>query len=430
MDEGCARLCRWLTAGGADLRGLFVDEGRDGEPRGVRAGQDIADGSAALVIPRSLLITTEVAEASPIGQAILAIEGELVSPDHSLLAAYLLEERRRGGSPFAPYLDTLPESFPTHPLFFSDDEMAWLRGSYATAKVGERRRSIDRDYAAISSKVQAFRAFSREELAWARVAVSSRVFGVRIGGVATQALVPMADMLNHAPSPEVHWAYDDEANAFLMKAARAIAKGTAVRDSYGSKCNGRFFVSYGFTLADNPANEAAVMLAIPEGAARREEKRKLLGVRGDGPSPFLVGRRLDADATWKALSFLRVACATEREMEAWGARPIAAHDVPVVSARNEVGALRLLAAACERALGGFETGIEEDDVLLAGGGLTARQRHCVVMRRGEKRVLRRVIELSRGAMPWLRMPWPMMREGVKGLRGGYWDEVLEGLSVR
>lgn len=42
-----------------------------------------------------------------------------------------------------------------------------------------------------------FKDFSLEEFSWARMMVASRNFGITIGEVKTDALVPLADMLNH-----------------------------------------------------------------------------------------------------------------------------------------------------------------------------------------------------------------------------------------
>jgi hypothetical protein len=42
-----------------------------------------------------------------------------------------------------------------------------------------------------------FRDYSLEEFSWARMMVASRNFGITIGETKTDALVPLADMLNH-----------------------------------------------------------------------------------------------------------------------------------------------------------------------------------------------------------------------------------------
>lgn len=40
--------------------------------------------------------------------------------------------------------------------------------------------------------------------------VSSRIFGVIINGNKTDALVPLADMLNHSTPKMTGWSYEDE----------------------------------------------------------------------------------------------------------------------------------------------------------------------------------------------------------------------------
>lgn len=61
-------------------------------------------------------------------------------------------------------------------------------------------------------------------------------------------MVPLADMLNHAPSgtEEVEWVFDNSTKSFLVKAVRHIQKGQEIRFTYGSKCNSKLFVNYGF----------------------------------------------------------------------------------------------------------------------------------------------------------------------------------------
>lgn len=43
----------------------------------------------------------------------------------------LLYERQNPQSYWKPYLDIIPDEFPTIPLFWSDDELDLLRGTYA-----------------------------------------------------------------------------------------------------------------------------------------------------------------------------------------------------------------------------------------------------------------------------------------------------------
>jgi protein-histidine N-methyltransferase len=371
----------WLAQNGARLGRLdLANEGDTG--RGVRARTDIEAGERVLEVPRACLITTETARASAVGRALAAGAAGTEPPSaHTVLAACLLHERDDPRSFWRPYLDALPSSFPSVPLFYGDGELALLRGSYLPDKIASRKASLRRDHEALR-RVPALARFSYEDFVWARFVVCSRVFGVVIAGKKTQAMVPMADMLNHRPSPEVRWAFSDALDAFVMIASRDVRGGDPVHDSYGHKCNGRFLLSYGFVLDDNEDNEAAVRLTLPRGASGLDAKVRMLGGLG---CTFLVSARPDSETTRPALSFLRIAHANEAELRlaagAKGAR---------LGARNEAEALRALGAACDEALGRFPSTEEEDDALLAGGGLGPAARSCVVMRRGEKQVLRRL----------------------------------------
>lgn len=47
--------------------------------------------------------------------------------------------------------------------------------------------------------------------------VSSRIFGVSVHGVKTDALVPLADMLNHKDPKMTTWTFSDEKNSFVVQ---------------------------------------------------------------------------------------------------------------------------------------------------------------------------------------------------------------------
>ena len=79
--------------------------------------------------------------------------------------------------------------------------------------------------------------------------------------------------------------------------------------------------------------------------------------------------------------------------------------VPALSARTEIAALALLDRACAEALGGFDSPGDEDDAeMLARADLSINVRNAVLVRRGEKRLLRALRSLSAAATPLLRLP--------------------------
>ena len=83
----------------------------------------------------------------------------------------------------------------------------------------------------------------------------SRIFGITIREVKTDALVPLADMLNHRAPKQTVWSYSDMHEGFVIEAVTEIDKNKEIFDSYGRKCNSRFLLNYGFILPNNESNE-------------------------------------------------------------------------------------------------------------------------------------------------------------------------------
>ena len=73
--------------------------------------------------------------------------------------------------------------------------------------------------------------------------------------VKTDALVPVADMLNHHLPKQTSWYYCNEEEGFIIQSLKEIDAGSEVFDSYGQKCNSRFLLHYGFVLPNNSHNE-------------------------------------------------------------------------------------------------------------------------------------------------------------------------------
>lgn len=357
------RLIRWLDRGGASVSRLGIEPSADAG-RGIRALEAIAEDEVVLEVPLRLILTTGVARASEIGRRIAA-SGIALRSSHTWLACLLLQERSAADSFWRPYLDTLPESFPRLPIFFSPEELALLEGSAALGRIRERKSGLAAEHRNLCRHVPGFDRFRLDDFVWARLAVLTRVFGIEVHGGKTDGLVPMADMLNHRRPRETSWGFDDGRGAFVIRALRDFAPGDPVHDSYGRKCNARFFVNYGFCLEDNPDNEAVIRFQSEDGWDGEERR-------------FRVPANLAAEKARAMLSFLR------------GCRKGAAP--------------RALAAACEAALRRFPATLEEDEALLAGPGLSPNARNAILMRRGEKRVLRFFLDFARHGCTDSRFP--------------------------
>lgn len=129
-----------------------------------------------------------------------------------------------------------------------------LQGTGFLELVETKKKDLRKDYEVVCGVDPTFGRFSFEKFVEARLLVCSRVFGVVIDRIKTDALVPLADMLNHHMPKQTSWYYCDYSRGFVIQSLKEIPPGAEIFDSYGQKCNSRFLLHYGFTLPDNPHN--------------------------------------------------------------------------------------------------------------------------------------------------------------------------------
>jgi len=226
----------------------------DSEMRGVHAKVAILPNTVCVSIPRKCLITVEMGQATEIGQIVLRTNLDLDAPKHIYLMIFLLWDRKVNAdrSFFKPYYDILPQTLSNIPIFWSQQELSWLQGSYMLSQIQDRNDAIADDYYAICQVAPSLANIATlDQFKWARMCVCSRNFGLQIGGHRTSALVPHADMFNHYRPRETKWTYDDTTEAFTITTLQMIPSGAQVYDSYGQKCNHRFLLNYGFAVEDN-----------------------------------------------------------------------------------------------------------------------------------------------------------------------------------
>ena len=73
-------------------------------------------------------------------------------------------------------------------------------------------------------------------------------------------LIPFADMLNHSyDRKQTNYSFDEERNGFKFEALQDIPKNLEITTSYGSKCNSRYFMSYGFVNLNNCYNQVPLL---------------------------------------------------------------------------------------------------------------------------------------------------------------------------
>jgi SET domain/Rubisco LSMT substrate-binding len=242
-----------------DTSGMFTNKHQnavevESEMRGVHARSNLPPNTVCMTIPLRCLITVEMGQATEIGQAILHSDLDLDAPKHIYLMIYILWDLKVNGASsfFDPYYQILPLTLHNMPIFWKEQELLELTGSYLLQQIHDRNQAIAEDYQAICAIApQMSNIATLQEFKWARMCVCSRNFGLCINGHRTSALVPHADMLNHYRPRETKWTYDETLQAFTITTLQYIHAGSEVLDSYGQKCNHRFLLNYGFAIEDN-----------------------------------------------------------------------------------------------------------------------------------------------------------------------------------
>jgi histone-lysine N-methyltransferase SETD3 len=199
--------------------------------RGVVAKQDIAKDEIILRIPKDMLISLEIAKNTTLGEQIASFMYiELNSPKHCLLTSFLLTEKAKGKKSFwKNYLEILPKDYSSFPIYYNEEDMSLLNGSPFKNQIIEKKEDIKKDYETICGYIPEFENFSFNDFCEGRMAVSSRIFGVKIDFKKTDVLAPFADLLNHKRPRTTHWHYDERYKSFIVQSLDDIPKGTEVK---------------------------------------------------------------------------------------------------------------------------------------------------------------------------------------------------------
>jgi histone-lysine N-methyltransferase SETD3 len=357
-------LADWIRQQGGTVHLEIHDE--RGEGRGVIATRAIEHGARILSVPHALLLTPAVVASSPVGRALerCAASSALSGDQQYPLAVYLVLSQR-GHTPWMPYAAALPARAPDVPVTYDDTELALLEGSYILARVRRERELFHREYDAMLEALPDTADCTFDEFLRVRTLVPSRAFAV----LGSEALVPMADMLNHRQVPDVEWGYEHPTESFVMRAARDIAAGEALHDSYGKKSNALLFEIYGFCIDAPDRDEAELRLPAIDPRHPLAGGTSTFGRSVGGERAFLVSASAGRAEESAAVTYLRRALGTDAPLE--GADP---------------RVCRAMSDACDRALAGFPNAAH-DDALLASPTLGVRARNCLRIRGGERRVL-------------------------------------------
>ena len=429
----------------------------------VNATQDIKAGERLVHVPASYTITADRVLQTPTLSALLSRETEA----HISIAAWLMlqtdqtrhekDGRTDSHSMLRTYIHTLSRADIDCTLLWTDDEINALQRSRSAQKARQLQAWSAEAWSSLSRHPESpwridlpgtNASYHLARFRWSLCAVWSRSFQLRCldetcGGAAGassggvwRVLVPGADLFNHdanvatagldvraeggMPERWHHVAEDDDsdgttpasdlfdgdadADAFNIRATRAIPAGSEITLDYGPRSNADLLTTHGFALLDNAAESLPLSLSAAPNDEAAAVKAMILK-EGNLSAPYMLSpSALTSDSD--LLVALRIQYALPSELtgsrwkDAFAGRPL--------SARNERkwrGALRGIVEGMLRDYEGETTAAEDRDLLatLSSTGRMSladkRFRAAIVTRLGEKDLLRRVL----GALDQLRV---------------------------
>lgn len=87
------------------------------------------------LLTRRCLVTVEMGKALPVGQAVLTSGVCFDAPKHIFLMLFILTDMKRPETFFKPYYELLPTTLSNMPIFWREDEIKLLQGSYLVTQV-------------------------------------------------------------------------------------------------------------------------------------------------------------------------------------------------------------------------------------------------------------------------------------------------------
>eukprot|EP00747_Dinoflagellata_sp_TGD_P048446 gnl/TRDRNA2_/TRDRNA2_145613_c1_seq6.p1 gnl/TRDRNA2_/TRDRNA2_145613_c1~~gnl/TRDRNA2_/TRDRNA2_145613_c1_seq6.p1 ORF type:complete len:567 (-),score=97.13 gnl/TRDRNA2_/TRDRNA2_145613_c1_seq6:324-2024(-) len=425
--EQFAEMFAWVQEG---IERYVPDEFRIGLPtlteviarrgRTFVAQRELQVGQLLMRLPRQRLIHAGIfKECGECPNATLAAalrqgigENESVDmPLQSWAALFLLEHRRMGRqSDWYPYLNMLPAKFQNNPVFYTEEDFDWLRGSIFVSDAKKHLGNLKQQFQTVSELVPGFaKNYTLEDFMWARSAISTRAYGWMLPSLPREAkafMVPVGDLFNHKNPKMLRWLYNETTDAFEYWAAEEVGVGDELLTSYGMKANTENVLHYGFADPDlvqsaDPVCSVKVAMSL-DGVSDLNAKLQWLIKASQWltKSTDYQPAQFKLRSTWEKESekmvgharLLELTSVKELERQT-GASSKNCKRVAIppscekpISVSNERAALKKCLRIVQEALQGYPTTLEEDEAKLPS--LQGRYYFLVILRRDEKVVLR------------------------------------------
>ena len=366
--------------------------------RGILAKSNIMKDEIILTIPKDCIISLETALETEYGKKIGEfMYNELNSPKHCLLSSFLLYEEKTPKWRF--YFDLLPQDYSNFPIFYTDKELEYLKGSPFLNQILDKKKDLKNDYDTLCMYINDFNKFDFKKFCEIRMVVSSRIFGISIYNNKTDVLVPFADLLNHKRPKQTQWYFDTKLNSFVIQATEEIEKGDEIFDSYGKKTNARFLLNYGFALEDNDTSEYILTVKFNENYPLYNEKKFYFQSECELVRTFNLNNNFYESQIVELISFLRFILFDGDINDLYNAInnneniyneeiPLTFYYIPAINKDLEIQVLKHLHLLCRKALAKYPTTFDQDQNLYkTKKNINFNLRNCLLLLMSEKTVL-------------------------------------------
>jgi histone-lysine N-methyltransferase SETD3 len=366
--------------------------------RGVLAKSNILKDEIIMTIPKECLISLEDALETSYGKKIGEfMYNELNSPKHCLLSSFLLYEEKN--LKYKYYFDLLPKDYSNFPIFYTNKELDYLKGSPFLAQIIEKKEDMKNDYNKLCEYLPDYKQFSYLKFIEARVLISSRIFGIAINDNKTDVLAPFADLLNHKRPRQTQWYYDDNLESFVIQATENIKEGSEIFDSYGKKTNARFLLNYGFCLDDNDTSEYLLTVELNNNYPLFELKKNFFQNEYELVRTFNLNNNFYESQIIELLSFLRFILFDGDMNDLYNAIntseniynediPLTFYYIPPINKELEIQVLKHLHLLCRKSLSKYPTTFEQDqNFYKTKKNISFNMRNCLLLLMSEKTVL-------------------------------------------
>ncbi|EYU28796.1 hypothetical protein ABFS82_12G098300 [Erythranthe guttata] len=403
IPQTVQRFWQWLKEEGVVSAKTPVKPGFVPEGLGLVATRDISRNDVVLEVPKRFWINPDAVAASEIGSICSGLKPWIS------VALFLLREKFKGDeSKLKYYIDVLPEGT-NSTIYWSEEELLEIQGTQLLSTTLGVKEYVQSEFLKVqeeiilpNKKLFPF-TITSDDFFWAFGMLRSRAFS-RLRNQ-NLVVIPFADLINHSAkvTTEDHaqeargaaglfsWDY-----VFQLRSPLSLKAGEQVFIQYDlKKSNADMALDYGFIEPNSDRDAFTLTLEISESDEFYADKLDIAESNGFGETAYFdikYGQSLPTGM----LLYLRLLALGGQDAfllesifrnKIWGFL-----ELPISRANEEL-ICRVIRKACESALSGYHTTIEEDEKLKEEGNMSARLEMAIGVRRGEKRVLQQIDEI-------------------------------------